>query len=290
MRQQPVADGEGVACDTAPCAVGPGQGDRLDAVHAVGGDDRVPPAHADPVPGQAGGVHGALHGLAEGYGAGVPQQVARVGGLGERRDARPGRREARRDRQQQRPRPGDDDRTAGEHQTALEHRLRATRRDDPGQRPAGERQHLLVSPGRQDHPVRADRARLERVQGEPRFHAPDLAPREVGDAARLDVGLKAPAQPPPGTPRVVQGPGPACPQARCGLPVELPARLGRGVHQRDAHAGVRGLQRGRDPRRAGTQDGQLVPHPAHVRLPRRLPGPGPAPAPVTAALLCRPAG
>lgn len=272
MRQQPVADGEGVARHAPPGAVGRGQGDRLDAVLAVGGHDRVPPPRPDPVAREPGGVGGALHGLAERYGAGVPEQLAGVGGVGERRDVRPGRRQARRDRQEQGPRSGDDDRTAGEHQAALEHGLRTARRDDPGQRPAGERQHLLVGPGREDDPVRPDRARLQRVEDEARFHTPDLTARQVRDPPGGDVRVQAPAQSPPGTPRVVQRPRPARPQPRRGLPVELPARLRRGVDQGDPHAPVAGRQRRRDPGGPRPDHRQVVPVPGHARLPGpRLP-------------------
>ncbi len=156
LRDQTVADGERVAGDPpltaghrAPLGVQPGHRDGGDPVGAVRLDHRAARPQPDAVAQQGRTVPGALDQLGRDSGqhAGAPGVPEVRGGLHHGRHLGAGRDQGGGRRKQQRAAARHHDPPAGQHQTGLEHGLRAARGDHPGQGPAGEGQLPLVRAG-----------------------------------------------------------------------------------------------------------------------------------------------
>lgn len=96
----------------------------------------------------------------------------------------------------------------------------------------------------------------QRVHGETvrdALHAPHVVVRQDAHGP----GGESVPQPLPGPPPVVQHLGAPGPESGGGLPVELAARLGRGVDERDPHAPRAGRERGGEPGGPGTDHGEV---------------------------------
>ncbi len=272
-----VEGGDGDAGQPEGRAVGTGRhravGTGRHRAAAVGAYDRVAGEDRHAVAQQASGVPGAFGQLAC-QGRDMAREPSGGGGLHQRGDLDPGGREPGRHGQQQRSRPGHDGPAPRHHEPALEHGLGAAGGDDAGEGPAGEGQHLLVAAGGQDHGTGVHLGRLlllrpqQRVHGEavgPALHGPHMVIRQHADG----TGGESVPQPLPGPPPVVQRLGPPGPEPGGGLPVELPARLGRGVDQGDPYAACAGRQGGGEAGRSGADHGEVSAHGAPPRGPSR---------------------
>ncbi len=214
--------------------------------------------------------------------AGPPYEGPAAGGLDECGHFDAGRGEAGGHGEEKRAGPGDHGGAAGDRERALEHGLGASRGDDTGEGPAGERQHLLVSARRQKHGVGAHVARVLLLGAEERVHgeavgaplgAPHVTVRQVPYGVRPDMGVQRFGEPLPGAPLVVQGLGAAGAQSGGGLSVELPTGLGGRVEQRDPYTVRSGRDARREAGRAGADHRQVRAGLLPIRVSHRGPSP-----------------